>query len=351
MCLCTDGNMIVPALFVASAAAGRAGGAYDVYVIAEEGELQEEHLDWMARQGIQAVRGLSFPRLHGTGATIGRITPASLIRLVLPELLSLKYDRLLYLDCDTEICGDPAPLFALDLQGRVLAAAPAGRSTARMSPAEVQQRDAHCRALGMTEPFRLFNDGVMLIDVARWNTERVGECALDFIELNPSICRLPDEDALNAVLDGHIMDLSPIWNFRAHLMTSPRADDLAVPVIRHYDGPHKPWKRFMPGRRLFQFEEANRRYRRFVAGTPWQAWLDGQWTLRDLRDNLRFELRILLNRLRGRRTPGVLTPGKHRRNWEHWRSEYAKAQFADVDQGITIRSDGRLMLNPAKVRP
>jgi lipopolysaccharide biosynthesis glycosyltransferase len=343
--------MVVPALFVASEAVRRARGAYDVYVIAEEGELQEEHLDWMGQCGIQAKRGLSFPRLHATGATIERITPASLVRLVLPELLAHSYDRLLYLDCDIEICGDIAPLFALDLQGRVLAAVPAGRSTGRLSPAESQQRDAHYRALGMTEPYRYFNDGVMLIDVAHWNAERLGERALDFIERNPAICRLPDEDALNAVLDGHIMDLSPIWNFRAQLMLSPRADDLAVPVIRHYDGPQKPWKRFTAGRRLFQFKEANRRYRRFVAGTPWQAWLDRQWTFKDLRDNLAFEARIFLDRLRGRRTPGVLTRGKHRRNWEYWQSHYATAQFADVEQGITIRSNGRFVLNPVKVRP
>jgi lipopolysaccharide biosynthesis glycosyltransferase len=343
--------MVVPALFVATEAARRARGAYDVHIIAEEGELDELHHAWMARHGIQAMRGLSFPRLHATGATVGRITPASLIRLVLPELLARSHDRLLYLDCDTEICGDLAPLFELDLKGRILAAVPAARITGRMSPAEIHARDAHCRALGMTEPFRLFNDGVMLIDIARWNAERIGQRALDFIERNPSICRLPDEDALNAVLDGHIMDLSPIWNFRTHLMLSPRAGDLAVPVIRHYDGQQKPWKRFAKDRRLFQLEEANRRYRRFVAATPWRTWLDRQWTLGDLRDNVSFELRILFNRLRGRRTPGVLTRGKHRRNWEHWQSAYAQAQFADVEQGITIRSNGRFMLNPAKVRP
>lgn len=343
--------MAVPALYIATGAARRARGAYDVHIVAEEGELDEQHRAWMKRHGIEAIGGLSFPRLHATGATVGRITPASLVRLVLPELLAQRYDRLLYLDCDTEICGDLAPLFDLDLQDLALAAVPASRSTGRMSPAEIQRRDARFRALGMTEPFRFFNDGVMLIDVARWNTERIGERALDFIERNPALCQLPDEDALNAVLDGRILDLSPVWNFRAHLMLSPRAGDLADPVIRHYDGPQKPWKRFMRERRLFQFEQANRRYRQFVAGTPWQAWLDRQWTLKDFRDNLAFEIRILLDRLRGRRTPGVLTRGKHRRNWEHWRSEFAAASFADVEQGITIRSGGRLMLNPAKVRP
>ncbi len=343
--------MAVPALYIATEAARRARGAYDVQILAEEGELDDEHRSWMARHGIQALRGLSFPRLHATGATLGRISPASLIRLVLPELLAERYHKVLYLDADTEICGDVAPLFDLDLDGRVLAAAPASRSTERLSPAAVTQRQAHFHALGLTEPFRYFNDGVMLIDVARWNAERVGARALDFIERNPALCKLPDEDALNAVLDGRIADLSPIWNFRAHLMLLPRAAELAVPVIRHYDGPAKPWKRFGPGRRLFDFSDAHRRYRRFVAGTPWQRWLDRQWTLRDLGGNLAHEGRILLDRTRGRRTPGVPTRGKQRRDWKHYRNGLAEARYADVEQGITIRGAGRLMLNPAKVRP
>jgi lipopolysaccharide biosynthesis glycosyltransferase len=343
--------MAVPALYVASAAAGRARGAYDVQVFAEEGELDGEHRVWMARRGIAAMEGLAFPRLHATGATRDRISAASLIRLLVPELLADRYDRVLYLDADTEICGDLAPLFDLDLAGRVLAAAPAARSAGRLSREAARQRDAHFRALGMTEPYRYFNDGVMLIDVARWTAERLGERALDFIERNPALCRLPDEDALNAVLDGRIQDISPVWNFRADMMLSPRAAELVAPVIRHYDGPHKPWKPFGRHRRLFAFADAYRRYRRFVSGTSWQAWLGRQRSLRDLRDSLAYEGRILLDRLRGRRTPGVPSRGKQRRDWKHWRSALAQAEFADVAQGIAVRSGGRLMLNPMKARP
>jgi lipopolysaccharide biosynthesis glycosyltransferase len=305
----------------------------------------------MARHGIAARSGLAFPRLHATKAVHGRLSPATLIRLLVPGLLAAHYDRVLYLDADTEICGDVAPLFGLDLAGRPLAAAPAGRSTERLSPDEIQRRAAHFHALGMTEPFRYFNDGVMLIDVARWNAERIGERALEFIERNPALCRLPDEDALNALLDGQIADISPVWNFRADMMLAPRGEELVAPVIRHYDGLHKPWKRFGHNRRLFAFADAYRRYRRFVSGTAWQDWLDRQWSLRDLRGSLAYETRILLDRLRGRRTPGVPTRGRQRRDWNHWRRELAKAEFADVAQGIAIRSGDRLMLNPARARP
>lgn len=331
--------MAVPALCVATEAARRARGAYDVHVFAEASELDAAHRAWMARHGIQSLPDLSFPRLHATGATAGRIPPASLIRLLMPELLAARYDRLLYIDVDTEIDGDLAPLFDLDLRGNILAAA-----TARVS-------EAHWRALGMTAPQRYFNSGVMLIDVARWNAEQVGERALQFIERNAAICKLPDEDALNAVIDGRILVLSVIWNFRADFMRLRRFGELVAPVIRHYDGLHKPWKRFAAGRRLFEFEAAHRRYRTFVAGTPWQDWLDRQWTRADLWLNLRDEGRALLGRLRGKSTAGAAARRRQRQLRKRLRALVRNGQFADLEQGIAIRDGERLRLNPAKARP
>jgi lipopolysaccharide biosynthesis glycosyltransferase len=331
--------MAVPALFVAAQAARQARGAYDVHVFAEETELDDQHRAWMKRHGIEAMPGLAFPRLHATGATAGRIPPASLIRLLMPELLADRYDRLLYLDVDIEIRGDVAPLFNLDLQGRVLAAATA------------HAPEAHYRALGMTPPYRYFNSGVMLIDVARWNAERIGERTLQFIERNAAICKLPDEDALNAVIDGQILVLSPIWNFRADLILLRRTEPLVTPVICHYDGPQKPWKRFAGHRRLFAFESVHRQYRRFVAGTPWQGWLGTQWSARDLWSNLAYEWRILRDRLQGRRTPNVPTRRQRRRRRKRLRAWLQGGDFADVEQGIAIRDGGCLRPNPARTRP
>lgn len=339
VCFCTDRNMAVPALCVATEAARRARGAYDVHVFAEAAELDAAHRAWMARHGIHSLPDLSFPRLHATGATAGRIPPASLIRLLMPALLAERYDRLLYIDVDTEIHGDLAPVFDLDLRGNILAAA-----TARAP-------ESHSRALGMAAPHRYFNSGVMLIDVARWNAENVGDRALQFIERNAAICKLPDEDALNAVIDGRIVVLSLIWNFRADFMRLRRSSDLVTPVIRHYDGPHKPWKRFAADRRLFELEAAHRRYRTFVAGTPWQDWLDRQSAPSDLWRNLRYEWRILLDRLRGRPTPGVPTRRQQKRLWKRLRARIEEARFADLEQGIAVRDGNRLTLNPAKARP
>ena len=288
--------MLVPALYVAAEAARRAAGTYDVHILAEEGELDGEHRDWMAAHGIEAIAGLDFSELRQIAFASDRLTAATLIRLVMPEILAGRYDRVLYLDADTEIAGDIGAVFRLDLGGSVLAAVPSARLVRLATPDARRRREEHFRTLGMSEPFRYFNSGVMLIDIARWLEQGIGARALDFIRANGAICMLPDEDSLNAVLDGRIADLSPIWNMRSWDMGLPRVTRVIAPVIRHYDGPQKPWKRFARGRRLFSLERPYRRYRAFVAATPWRAWLDRQWSLGDLNANLRLELRILADR-------------------------------------------------------
>jgi lipopolysaccharide biosynthesis glycosyltransferase len=338
--------MVLPALYVAAEAARRAGGTYDVHILAEDGELQDEHVRWMTAHGIQRIGGIDLARLRRIAITNKRLTAATLIRLLMPEILAGRYDRVLYLDADVEIRGDIAPLFGLDLGGAPLAAVPLVRES-RDALDSARREQAHFRALGMTKPYRYFNSGVMLIDTQRWIAQNLAERLLDFIERNTELCRLPDEDALNAVLDGGIAEISPIWNFRSWERTLPRIGKRVAPVILHYDGPEKPWRRFSAQRRLLSLEGPYRRYRRFAAGTPWLGWLERQWSVRDLRDNIRFELTVLVNGLRGKAMRGVRTKAVARKQRKRYCRRLRQMAFADVAQGIAVFRDGKLMPNAA----
>lgn len=340
--------MMVPALFVAAAAKARAGDApraeYDVHILAAAGEFDDNHRRWMATRGIHATSAPDLENLGEVWKGGGRLTPATLARLVMPQVLAARYDRVLYLDADIEVCGPLAPLFALDLEGHVLAAVPAARGGMRLSPEQWEDRHAHFRALGMTEPFRYFNAGVMLIDVARWIERQIGPRALDYVRANRGLVKLADEDALNALLDGDIQDVSPIWNLRTWDFELPRVTDMVQPSIRHYDGEHKPWKRFARGRRLFDLEQPNRRYRAFVSGTPWQAWLDQQWNRHDLFANLRDEGRVWVKHIQAGRAGVRKRRKRMQRRVDAYRDYLDAARFADVEQGIAVRRDGRLMV-------
>ncbi len=132
-----------------------------------------------------------------------RLTAATLIRLVMPQIFAGRYDRVLYLDADVEIRGEIAPLFSLDLAGAPLAAVPLVRQPEDRSPRDRASLDAHCQRVGHDASRTATSiPGVMLIDTARWVAEDLGERVLGFVERNPHLWRLPDEDALNAVLDG-----------------------------------------------------------------------------------------------------------------------------------------------------
>ena len=88
--------------------------------------------------------------------TVHHFTPATYLRLLLPEVLPL--DTLIYIDADTLVLGDLSDLFAIDLGERVLAGVPdpAGARVSKIA-----------RTAG--DPY--LNTGVMLMDTARMRRE------------------------------------------------------------------------------------------------------------------------------------------------------------------------------------
>jgi lipopolysaccharide biosynthesis glycosyltransferase len=340
--------MLVPALFVAETARsylGRSLNAYDVIVFVGPDDVKPQEETWAKQRGIEISPSLDFSSLSDMRSPLKRLTNATLARLLLPEQLSGRYDRILYLDADVMIQDDVGRIYSLDMGGFALAAVPAARYW--IGPSALQQETvAHFRALGMSEPFRYFNSGVLYIDVEKWNRDEIGRRALNFIGRNPSLCIWPDEDALNAVLDGKIAELSPLWNMRARSWVHRRVRSAANPVIVHYDGPNKPWQRFGKGRRLFQFERAYRSYKKFLLNSPWPGWLDDKWTSEDVRDGLAHEMGLWTAWIGGREAP-FRRLREERAYAKAFLRYSAESPFVDVDQGIVKRTGSRLHLAPA----
>ncbi len=214
VCLCTDRQMLVPALFVANSVNQAAGSArrFETQVFAAASEVSAVHRQWASRRGITLADDLDTSAIEDVPILQGRLTSATLMKLLLAGHLAGRCDKILYLDTDLTIHGDVSALFALDTGDFPLAAVPSGQVW--VDEERRRKAEAHFGALGMTAPYRYFNTGVVLIDVAKWLREDLGNRALDFIRQHPELCVLPDEDALNAVLDGRFAELSPIWNAR-----------------------------------------------------------------------------------------------------------------------------------------
>ena len=335
--------MLVPGLFVLEATRSRRATPADhdlVLVTTGPGDATDVHRRWLSERGMQIRDDFDLTILQEIEISQARLTKATLLKLLLAETLADRYDKILYLDADLTIHAELAPIFSLDTQGRPLAAVPSGAHRTGLHWQKQASQAAHFRALGMTEPYRSVNSGVMLIDVAQWNRDDLTARSIDFIRRHPTLCRLPDEDALNGVLDGRVAELSPVWNMQAPIWAHREVRSLVEPAILHYVGSKKPWKRFKRRKRLFEHRAAYRLYREFVAGSPWPTWLEEQWSARDLRDSLAFELR----RIRKLRVGKLREDRKDRRAFLEIYRRHCGETFADVEQGIVRREGSRLRL-------
>ncbi len=339
VCLCADKNMLVPALFVADSvrrASSSGEQTFEVIIFTPPGDAAGDFREWAAERGIVLRDDLDLSELQDVKILQRRLSVAALMRLLVPVSLAGRYRRVLHLDADLTIHDDVGVLFELEMADTAVAAVPAGRVPAAERKDVWNWWQSHFQELGMTYPYRHFNAGVMLIDIEKWVHNRLTTRALEFIMQNRSICYYLEEDALNAVLDGAITELSPIWNFRPKDQALRK---LIQPVIVHYAGRSKPWKRFGRSKRLFGTVEAYRRYKSFIRQTPWPQWLSTQWTARDLAASIRAELSFHFTALSHRNEDmdeSVLE--------SLFRAYFAEAAFADVEQGIAERKNGILRI-------
>lgn len=346
VCLCTDRRMLIPALFVANAVKSYSKGSdnhFDIIIFAQSSEVNDIHRRWMEQRGILFCEDMDMSRMIGVGKFLCRLSPATLMKLSLAEHLVGSYDKILYLDCDLTIHNDVSAIFSLDTAPFTLAAVPSGRIWTDKKLHD--EFNDCCSKLDMTKPYRFFNTGVLLIDIERWQSENLGERALEFIRKNPDLCTLPDEHALNAVLDGNIAELSPLWNTYARPRWHKIKTGSTRPVIIHHVGDNKPWRRFVYNKPLlFPDLEAYRMYKDFLKNSPWPDWLNEQWSWHDLYMNIRGEIGRILRRLRLRGEWEEPSARQRKAYDDAVRQYYDAARFIDIEQGIVIRENGKLRL-------
>lgn len=339
VCLCVDRRMMIPAMFVAKSILSKAGpgrNPFDVLVFAEEAEVTDVQREWMRTNGIGLRTDIDLSAYHGLFNPGNRISAATLTRLFLPSILEETHDRILYLDADLTIHGDVSRIFPLDLGDHAFAAVRSGTAF-RKGEKERAEKEAHFANLGMTKPYRYFNSGVLLIDIRKWLDRRISENAMEFLRTSFDKCYLPDEDALNATVDGDFCGMSPVWNMApTRTPEDYRRTGPYMPVILHHMGRAKPWRLFIRHRHMRIGWYYYGLYRDFLKDTPWRDWLAGNWTFGDFTRNLEWELVESVRRF---------TRRADRRAFAEQRARYSREEpFADLEQGIVVRDGGVMRL-------
>ncbi|MCX7344483.1 MAG: glycosyltransferase family 8 protein [Alphaproteobacteria bacterium] len=164
--------------------------------------------------------------------TVHHFTPATYLRLLLPEVLPL--DKLIYIDADTLVLGDLSDLFAIDLGERVLAGVPdpAGARVSKIA-----------RAAG--DPY--LNTGIMLMDTARMRREgSLARCREIYRDFEREITWV-DQCIINKYAEHRKLALPEKWNrlcFSNALSPDESKRILSRENTRvlHFLGPIKPWQ-------------------------------------------------------------------------------------------------------------
>ncbi|MDO5380994.1 MAG: glycosyltransferase family 8 protein [Acidaminococcaceae bacterium] len=157
----------------------------------------------------------------------GHITQAMYYRYLFADMLPETVTRLIYMDADIICKGDILPLWQLDLQGKVLAAA------------RDYGENRSCDRIGLKNG-RYFNSGVLLMDLTKWRQQKLAQKLFQWLEqVGGTKILWGDQDALNGVIDGEFVELPKIFNCIVINNTTLNEDLQAV--IIHYIDYVKPW--------------------------------------------------------------------------------------------------------------
>lgn len=193
------------------------------------------------------------------------ITAETNYRLAVLGELFANYNRLIYLDCDTITEGDISKLFDTDLEDNAVGGAPA--SDVRLLcltkkgffidgiPYNIE--DYAVRFMGLKEPERYFNAGVLLFDLKKCRELTSEKEAVEL--LNRRKWMYNDQDVLNMLFSDSLYLLDIKWNYTVNIESGMNFRDPAVTKLMksfrrseygiiHYSGKAKPWSYDVPMR-------------------------------------------------------------------------------------------------------
>lgn len=184
---------------------------------------------------VDPVRIAGLPRMR-------RIPPLMWYRILLPELLP-DQDRVLYLDVDTLVVDDLAPLWTIPLEDHVVAA---------VNNVLDESQGDRAQALGIPRSAGYFNSGVLLFNLERMRRQDTTRAIVDYARAHAADLLWPDQDGLNAIMATERLALHPRWNCQNTLFywdvdrffpPGEAAAAAAQPAILHFEGPRhaKPW--------------------------------------------------------------------------------------------------------------
>lgn len=170
-------------------------------------------------------------------------------RLLLPDIIPERYEKIIYLDTDVVLLNDIEKLWSLDMGDYPMLAAMDAANRHMLWPQHLKH--LKLEEQGITENDKYLQSGVLVIDLKKWRAQKIIERFIDFMATHLEL-PYPDMDALNFVLLKNWGELDPRWNqipvvfnFKSW-RDSPYTEEelfnvINDPFIIHYGSKPKPW--------------------------------------------------------------------------------------------------------------
>jgi lipopolysaccharide biosynthesis glycosyltransferase len=201
---------------------------------------------------------------------------ATYFRLFIGNLLPPSVRLAIYLDADLIVRGDLAELAEEPFEGHAVMAVP--DAYAQYFHISRLKEEYFSRKRQYSQLSRYFNAGLLVIDMAAWRRERIGESALDVAITCKDLLLFHDQDALNVVMEGRWKALHPRWNFHEipQLMRPwevrpysrrERKRIFFSPDVVHFISGEKPWS---PTRTFSYYAPL---FYDYLSRTRWAGWM------------------------------------------------------------------------------
>lgn len=182
---------------------------------------------------------------------IHEISLATYFRILLPDLI-LDIDRLYYIDADIICLKDADSLFNINLEDNIIIA---------VADSE-KMNNKRNKALNLKQHI-YFNAGVLIIDIKKWNDNKISDRILTIINRYRNIIKYEDQDALNIVLSKKVKYISKKFN-----CINLKDINVEEIVLLHFANHPKPWNEDWPLNFMYN-DFTKDLYKQLENKTPW----------------------------------------------------------------------------------
>lgn len=161
--------------------------------------------------------------------TIDYISAETYYRYLLPNLLP-NIDKILYMDADIIVNGDISSLYDTDISKYYIA----GGYDLYIDDIKYKSK------IGFEQDELYVNAGVLLMNLKQMRTDNIPQKLIDTTKNMASKVKYQDQDIINIVCRGKILEFDSIYNYTSHNILKEKSKYKHAVVI-HYTGPNKPW--------------------------------------------------------------------------------------------------------------